>query len=118
MSNPSLLADLTLRLASSPEDVATEALTLILGRSPAAREAMNNLLAQWSQSECAITRWRAQVVGADDSRTDMEGEDAAGTMRVILENKFWAGLTPNQPTAYLPSSRRFWRVGIRCPNGT
>jgi hypothetical protein len=102
MSKPTLLADLALRLAQSPEDVATEALTLILGRSEAARQAMNSLIAQWSQSEGhAITRWRAQVVGLDDSRTDMEGEDATGVVQVILENKFWAGLTPNQPATYL-----------------
>ena len=102
MANPTLLADLALRLAQSPEDVATEALTLILGRSEASRQALNGLLVQWAGStSSAVARWKAQVVGADDSRTDMEGEDALGAVRVILENKFWAGLTPNQPATYL-----------------
>ena len=102
MLKPSLLADLATRLASSPEDVATEALTLILGRSEAARQALNGLIAEWSQSpHCSIARWRAQVVAADAARTDMEGEDTSGVVRVIFENKFWAGLTPNQPSTYL-----------------
>jgi hypothetical protein len=102
MSKPSLLADLAWRLASSPEDVATDALTLILGRAESARHALNNLLREWSGAvDIAIARWKTQVVGPDESRTDMEGEDTAGTVRVIFENKFWAGLTDNQPTTYL-----------------
>lgn len=53
---------------------------------------------------------------ADASRTDMEGEDASGVMRVILENKFWAGLTPNQPGAYLrrlPAAHGLWPLWCR-----
>ena len=46
MPTPTLLADLALRLASSQQDVATEALTLILGRSRAAADAMNTLVEQ------------------------------------------------------------------------
>ena len=102
MSNPTLLADLAWRLASSPEDVATDALTLILGRSDAARQAVNSLIHQWSgASDFTIARWKSQVVGSDDSRTDMEGYNPSNALRAIFENKFWAGLTPNQPSAYL-----------------
>jgi hypothetical protein len=102
MRKPTLLADLAWRLASSTEDLATDALTTILGRSEAARQALNSLIQQWSGSpECSVARWKSQVVGADDSRTDMEGDDVSGVLRVILENKFWAGLTPNQPSTYL-----------------
>jgi hypothetical protein len=102
MQNPTLLADLAWRLASSPEDVATAALTQILGRSDAARQALNTLMQQWSGApNSAIARWQSQVVGSDDSRTDMEGYDPSNALRVILENKFWAGLTPNQPSTYL-----------------
>ena len=42
-------------------------------------------------------RWRSQVAAADDVGTHMEGEDANATVSVILENKFDAALTPNQP---------------------
>ena len=101
MPNPTLLADLAWRLASSPEDVATDALTLILNRSGHARRAMNELIGLWSGSVCSVARWKSQVVGADGSRTDMQGEYDDRAVRVILENKFQAGLTPNQPRTYL-----------------
>jgi hypothetical protein len=102
MPQPTLLADLALLLAKSPEDVATEAFTLILGRSEAARHALDGLFEQWIGSrEISVVRWKSQVVAADDSRTDMEGEDSVGRLCAIFENKFWAGLTPNQPAAYL-----------------
>jgi hypothetical protein len=102
MPSPTLLADLTLRLASSPEDVATEALTLILGRSRVAASAVNLLVERWQGGQqCGVTRWKSQVSAADDARTDMEGEDANGVTCVIFENKFDAALTLNQPGAYL-----------------
>lgn len=84
MPNPTLLADLAWRLASSPEDVATDALRLILGRSDAARQAVNSLIQQWSGApDSAIARWKSQVVGPDDSRTDMEGYDPSNALRAI-----------------------------------
>src|SRR5258705_2479960 len=99
---PTLLADLALRLASSPEDVATEALTLILGRSRPSANALNSLIHQWTtDSRCDVVRWKSQVAAADDARTDMEGEDGKGAVCVILENKFDAALTANQPATYL-----------------
>jgi hypothetical protein len=89
-------------LARSPEDVATEALTLILGRSPAALGAMNRLLSEWCGSSMpSVVRWRSQVAGSDEARTDAEGKNADDQVVAILENKFWAGLTPNQPKTYL-----------------
>ena len=46
-------------------------------------------------------RFRAQATGEDDARPDLEGRgDETGTM-VLLEAKFWAGLTENQPTTYI-----------------
>jgi hypothetical protein len=99
---PSLLADLATLLARSPEDVATEALVLILNRSPSALAAMNRQLLGWAMDHLEpIARWRTQVVGSDEARTDAEGKDAAGRLQVIIESKFWAGLTPNQPLTYL-----------------
>jgi len=100
---PGLLADLTVMMASSPEDVATRALELLLGRSSAARGAMNRLLCEWrsSGSGTPVVRWASQVVAIDRSRTDLEGFSETGASVAILENKFWAGLTENQPEGYL-----------------
>lgn len=99
---PSLLADLTLMLASSPEDVATRALELILARSPRALSALDRLLCDLREGRTApVSRWASQVVGADRARTDLQGFGAGEETIVILENKFWAGLTDNQPATYL-----------------
>ena len=40
-------------------------------------------------------------MGTDGSRTDLEGYDRSDGLTAILENKFWAHLTDNQPAAYL-----------------
>ena len=91
------------RLSRASEDVATDALAYILDRSETARRAFNSLL----QGICAglpELRFRTQL--ADGAiRPDMWGENESGT-RVYIENKFWAGLTDNQPIAYLHSLAR------------
>jgi hypothetical protein len=98
----SLLADLAVRLARSPEDVATEGLAFILDRSAAGRSALVTFLGENSPRPLApIVHFRSQVVGDDEVRPDLEGHDAVGQPVVIIENKFWAGLTPMQPVAYL-----------------
>lgn len=103
MSAPGLLADLATMMASSPEDVATRGLELLLSRSPAARFAVERLFDEWRgyPMTSPIVRWASQVVADDRSRTDLEGFTASGETAAILENKFWAGLTDNQPGAYL-----------------
>jgi len=89
-------------MSSSPEDVATRALELLLGRSKAARAALDRLLAEWrGRPGPSAVRWVSQVVGSDRSRTDLEGFDSNDGVAAILENKFWAHLTDNQPAAYL-----------------
>jgi hypothetical protein len=98
----SILADLALRLARSPEDVATEGLAYVLGRSEAARACIQRLAADWAPAPLRpITLFRSQVGAEDGSRPDLEAHDAAGVPVVIFESKFWAGLTPAQPVLYL-----------------
>jgi hypothetical protein len=98
----SVLADLALRLAKSPEDVATEGLVYVLGRSDAARAFVQRLAGEWVSAPLRpIVSFRSQVASGDDSRPDLEAHDAAGIPVVIFENKFWAGLTPAQPVTYL-----------------
>lgn len=112
-SDESLLGELALRLAKSPEDVATEGLVYILSRSAAARNLVQRLSEEWAgQSLRPIAFFRSQVVGSDDSRPDVEAQDADGKPVVIFEDKFWASLTDGQPVAYL--SRLSERGGVLC----
>ena len=98
----SILADLALRLARSPEDVATEGLAYVLGRSEAARTCVQRLAGEWAPLPLPpITLFRSQVGATDGSRPDLEAHDAQGKPVLIFENKFWAGLTPAQPVEYL-----------------
>ena len=94
-----ILAHLVNQFARSPEDVATEGLVKILRESALAGAAINGLLEAWGGTLKAQD-WKSQVAANDGARTDVEGY-ANGQLVVILENKFWAGLTDNQPKTYL-----------------
>ena len=45
--------------------------------------------------------FRTQVTGDDATRPDLVGKDQAGREVLLIEAKFWAGLTENQPVSYL-----------------
>lgn len=97
----SLFGHLVARFSSGPENVATEALAYILGRSAAARRAMNQLPASLGMQLPEIRAFKTQAFGDDLSIPDLAGLDATGSTVMLVENKFWAGLTMNQPAAYL-----------------
>ena len=44
---------------------------------------------------------KTQVVGVDGTRPDLVCFDETGQERVLIEVKFWAGLTANQPSGYI-----------------
>lgn len=92
------------RFSQLNEDVATDALAYILQSSEKARQglmklihglnpAIPNLQFRAQQSEGAI---RPDMWGFDDNQA-----------RVFIENKFWAGLTDNQPVFYLKQLAEF-----------
>jgi len=86
------------RFSRVNEDVATDALAFILHSSESARNGMIRLL-RWIVPTMPSLRFRTQQ--AEGSiRPDMWGYDEAEP-RVFVENKFWAGLTDNQPVSYL-----------------
>lgn len=95
-----LLGHLARRFTVSEENLATEALTWIL-RDPTANSAM-----------CALARgvgvglpdglsFIGQVGNPVTGRPDVVGVDASQTERFLIEAKFAAGLTANQPGGYL-----------------
>ena len=86
-------------LSQMNEDVATEALAFILRSSDAARHGVVKLLRAIEPSLPALYFRTQQTEG--DLRPDRWGLDEANTPHVFVENKFWAGLTENQPVSYL-----------------
>lgn len=96
-----LLANLVWRFPGHQEDIATEALAHILAKSDASVEALNDVVQSGVRDVKPIKDVRTQVLHADGSQPDMVGFDDERKERVIVEVKFWSGLTDNQPNAYL-----------------
>jgi hypothetical protein len=86
------------RFSRSMEDIATDVLAYILDSSEDARSGFMKLLRS-IEADLPALRFKTQQ-SEDNSRPDMWGLDGS-TARVLVENKFWAGLTENQPVSYL-----------------
>jgi hypothetical protein len=86
------------RFSQVNEDVATDALAYILDSSQATRSGMMKLLRGIIPNLPSVRFKAQQTEGA--IRPDLWGYSDAEP-RVFVENKFWAGLTDNQPVSYL-----------------
>lgn len=86
------------RFSQEYENIATEALTFILQSSESARACIMNLFRGIAPGLPSLSFRTQQMVG--NSRPDMWGLDGS-VGRVFIENKFWAGLTEQQPVDYL-----------------
>ena len=85
-------------LSQSYENVSTDALAFVLSTVPNARAGLMRLLHSIAPHLPDLT-FKTQL-SEDTSRPDMWGMDK-DKAHVFLENKFWAGLTGNQPVKYL-----------------
>ena len=106
----------TKRLSAEKENIATEVLAFILGSNQSAKKGMIKLLKAIAPTMPDLvfkTQMQANIILPDvsdmDSKTQMKEGSIQPDMwgyqgdkpRVYIENKFWAGLTENQPIAYL-----------------
>ena len=96
-----LLAQLSKKLSHHPELVATEALGHILAGSEPAREALRAFLQANGPDIGTIATVRTEATGDDRERPDLACSDQEGKEHLLIEAKFWAGLTDNQPVTYL-----------------
>ncbi len=97
----SLLAHLAYEFSSQTELVATKSLAYILSRSEAARNALRDTLKTGGADVGPIARVQTEVIGKKMERIDLSAYNDADEERILIEAKFWAGLTGNQPSAYL-----------------
>ena len=100
-SDTTLFAHIAPRLTDRTEDVAVDALGHILSQSEAARGALESTLREGGAAVGTIARVRTQATGEEGERPDLVGFDDDGGERVLVEAKFWAGLTRNQPNEYV-----------------
>jgi hypothetical protein len=96
-----LFGHLASRFSTHPENLATEAVAFIVNRSPAMREALRRLVGRTGIELPELARFRSQAGDAQGNIPDLIGLDTMGAERLFIENKFWAGLTENQPAGYL-----------------
>ncbi len=97
-----LLSYLFPKFRGSKEDLVTLSLCHILESSEAVNEAFTNELCRRLQLDrLEAIRYKAQATGDNQERPDISGTDSANREMLICEAKFFAGLTDNQPNAYL-----------------
>ena len=95
-----LLTHLALSLPQT-ENLASEALAFILSRSATARRAFAGFVSHPDLTIPQDIMFRPQARDEADTIPDIAGTDEEGTERVLIEAKFWAGLTDNQPVEYI-----------------
>jgi len=101
MGHHTLFGELALRLSPHPENLATEALRYILDRHPAAWPSVGNYIGRTGLGLPGSLSFRTQVWGEGVGQPDLIGVDQDGRNRLVVEAKFWAGLTENQPVSYI-----------------
>ena len=97
----SLFGEMSLRFGSHPENLATEALFYILRQHEGAWPALQRYFLHTNIAIPTDVKFRLQAWGEDQSQPDLLATDEDGDPVLIIEAKFWAGLTSNQPVTYL-----------------
>ncbi len=100
VSSPTVLAHVAWMLRGTFEDLATEALAYILNGSDTATTAFEELLREAGVSVSPVREVQTQVVEEDGERPDLACH-REGKRHVLVEVKFDAILTENQPVQYL-----------------
>jgi hypothetical protein len=101
MISDTMLAHLARRLGTGEEDLATEALAYIL-RVAEAAHGMYAHAVRWCPTLGAVSTFRTQAwLAEDEAIPDIVGIADDGQTPLIVEAKFGAALTPNQPVTYL-----------------
>jgi hypothetical protein len=97
----SLLAHVAPGLTSQFENLATESLLYLLRRYGAAHDAFAEVVSTMGYHPPRDLVFSTQVHMQHGSVPDLVGATADETGVLLVESKFWAPLTPNQPAGYL-----------------
>lgn len=93
----SLLSHIASNFISEYENVANSSITYLLNKYPASREVLKNML----QIDDVPSYFVTELATKSNGRPDVTGLDINGNKQIIIEGKFWANLTDNQPINYL-----------------
>jgi len=97
----SLLGQFFSRIKGSQEDIASNGLAYILDSSEFTRKILKDFIFDKSNINIGELKYITQSIGGKLERPDISGIDMEGNEKLIIEAKFWASLTKNQPTEYL-----------------
>jgi hypothetical protein len=97
----SLLAHVAPGLTTQFENLATESLLYLLRRYGTAHDAFVEVVSTTGYDPLRDLAFSTQVHMQHGSIPDLVGATADGTGVLLVESKFWAPLTPNQPAGYL-----------------
>jgi len=92
-----ILSYIASNFISEYENVANSSIAYLLNEYPAARAALKDVL----KMDEIPTYYETELATLSNGRPDVTGIDIHGNKMVIIEGKFWANLTPNQPNNYL-----------------
>ena len=95
----SLLGFIARRYTSRLEDAATDALYFILSRSETALATLADFLGD-GQAPLPIAGTRSQWANTFGAVPDLTCTNTSGGVVALIESKFWAPLTKNQPVTY------------------
>ena len=101
MTYETLLAYIAPRLTKQTENVATDALLYLLRMYPVASKAFSTYIANLSVNLPKNLKYDTQLGLAGRAIPDLIGVDEDNHLVLLVESKFWATLTKNQPLAYL-----------------
>ena len=97
----SLLGQFYNRIKGSQEDIASESLTYILKKSIRARQTINQIVNLNTGLIFTDLSYKTQSVSDKLERPDISGINDKGKEVLLIEAKFWASLTSNQPNEYI-----------------
>ncbi|WFG36268.1 hypothetical protein GKN94_11390 [Candidatus Lucifugimonas marina] len=100
MIDHSLLASLAGKFRDKPENIAIASLEHIVKRSTVSRDVLTTQAFAGVLNHDPVTLYRSQSQ-EERTRPDIAGINGAGSEIVLIEAKFWAGLTDQQPNGYL-----------------
>jgi hypothetical protein len=96
-----LFSHICLSRTQCPENWATDALHYILQNSASAAKAFLELAAECGANLSVLVSFESQHGSQECGIPDLSCRDESQTPRVVVESKFNAGLTKNQPSGYL-----------------
>jgi len=102
MPRPTILSDIVFRHCAKPEDAASDALVYLLSSNNTIREEFQKFVQERANlSIPPIVNFETRIQFGSGACPDIVGKTVIGQAALLIESKFWAGLTENQPIQYL-----------------